>query len=237
MANNGEFTSKGDNTPTKPVQGRKSQQENANDFCRFCGVNLSNIKFSNSGLLGSNLTPLLSRCLGKSLIFKLPINKRLIQNKKILAELMEKERAYRDKDSEAGDEVMVSESSDNEDSTETASEYRDHQESENSNLEPEGNSDVQYSEETASPDILLKGKGPCYYCNGENVYQRAVVKCSRCFWHDGYKICPICAHQIPVDRNHSVDRFIWCADCHAVKHIDSETLKKTHYPPSEDQDD
>ena len=61
---------------------------------------------------------------------ELGINKRLIQNKKILAELMEKERAYRGKDGEAGDEEMVSESSDNEDGTETASEYSEHQKSE-----------------------------------------------------------------------------------------------------------
>ena len=91
--------------------------------------------------------------------------------------------------------------------------------------------------------MLLKRKGHCFYCNRENVYQRAVVKCTRCFWHDGYKICPICVHQIPVDRKHSVDGFIlvfilsWYADCHTVKHIDSETLKKIHYPPSEDEDD
>ena len=120
-----------------------------------------------------------------------------------MAELLEKEQAYRDKESEAGDKEMVSESSDNEDGTETASEISEHQESENADLEPEGNSDVPYSEETASLEILLKGKGPCYYyCNEENVYERAEVKCPICFWHDGYKICPICAHQIPVDRKH-----------------------------------
>ena len=40
---------------------------------------------------------------------ELGIDKRLIQNRKILADLMEKEQAYRDKvDSEAGDEDMVS---------------------------------------------------------------------------------------------------------------------------------
>ena len=164
---------------------------------------------------------------------ELGINKRLIQNKRILAELLEKEQAYHDKDSEAGDQEMVSESSDMEDDTETASEISD-QESQNPDLEPEGNSD---EEETASSEILLKVKGPCYYCNGENVYERAVVKCPRCFWQDGYRICPICAHQIPVDRKHLADGFIWCADCHAVKHIDSKTLKRTHYPPSEDEDD
>ena len=164
---------------------------------------------------------------------ELGINKRLIQNKRILAQLLEKEQAYHDKDSEAGDKEMVSESSDNEDDKETASEISD-QESENPDLEPEGNS---VEEETASSEILLKVKGPCYYCNGENVYERAIVKCPRCFWQDGCRICPICVHQIPVDRKHLTDGFIWCADCHAVKHIDSKTLKRTHYPPSEDEDD
>ena len=52
---------------------------------------------------------------------ELGINKRLIQNKIILVELMGKEEAYRDKDSEAGDEEMVSESNDNEGGSETAS--------------------------------------------------------------------------------------------------------------------
>ena len=168
---------------------------------------------------------------------RLGINKRLIQNKRILAELLEKEQAYRDKDSDAGDEEILSESSDNEDGTETASEYSEHQESERPDLEPEGNSDFPYTEKTASSEILLKGKGPYYYCNGENVYERAVVKCPKCFWHDGYRICPICAHQIPVDRKHLTDGFIWCTDCHEVKHIDSKTSKRTHYLPSEDEDD
>ena len=111
-----------------------------------------------------------------------------------MAELLEKEHAYHDKDSVAGDKEMVSESSGNEDGTETASEYSEHQESENPDVEPEGNSEVPDSEETASSEILLKGKGLCYYCNGENVYQTAVVKCPRCFWQDGYRICPICAN-------------------------------------------
>ena len=43
MADKGEFASKGD-MPTKPVEGRKRQEENANDFRRFCGINLK-IKF------------------------------------------------------------------------------------------------------------------------------------------------------------------------------------------------
>ena len=77
---------------------------------------------------------------------ELGINKRLMQNKRILAELLEKEQSYRDKDSDAGDEEILSESSDNEDGTETASEYSEHQESESPDLKPEGNSDVPYTE-------------------------------------------------------------------------------------------
>ena len=46
---------------------------------------------------------------------ELGINKRLIQNKRILAELLEKEQADHDKDRKAGDKEMVFESSDNED--------------------------------------------------------------------------------------------------------------------------
>ena len=88
----------------------------------------------------------------------LGINKRLIQN--ILAELLEKEQAYRDKDSDAGDDEILSESSDNEGGTGIASEYSEHHESESPDLEPEGNSDVPYTEKNASSEILLKGKGP-----------------------------------------------------------------------------
>ena len=79
---------------------------------------------------------------------ELGIDKRFIQNKRILAELLDKEQAYRDKDSEAGDKELVSESSDREHDTETASEISEHEESENPDLEPEGNS-----------ESLLKGKG------------------------------------------------------------------------------
>ena len=54
MADNREFALKGyiyffllkGDTPTKPVKGRKSQEEKANDFCGLCGVNLK-IKFGN----------------------------------------------------------------------------------------------------------------------------------------------------------------------------------------------
>jgi len=45
VVSNREFTLKGDK-PTKPDEGRKSQQKNSNDFCTLCDINLK-IKFSN----------------------------------------------------------------------------------------------------------------------------------------------------------------------------------------------
>ena len=71
-------------------------------------------------------------------LVELGIDKRLIQNKRILAELLDKYQAYHDKDSGAGDKDMVSE---------TATEISEQEESENPDLEPEGNS-----------EILLNGK-------------------------------------------------------------------------------
>ena len=121
---------------------------------------------------------------------ELGIDKRLIQIKWILAELLDKEQAYRDKDSEAGDEEMVAESSDNADDTETASELLNIVNIKNQKTQIWNLKEIQRF-------CLKELKGLCCYCNGENVYERAVVKCPRCFWHDGYRICPICADQIP----------------------------------------
>ena len=128
---------------------------------------------------------------------ELGIDKHLIKNKKILIELLEKEKVYRDQDksdSEGNDEETI----DIEDDVETASGSDDGMEYENS-----GNSnqaEIEDFEETTTGDsknvaqIFLKSKFPCNCCNGSHVYQTAVVRCPICFWHDGYKICPVCEH-------------------------------------------
>ena len=33
------------------------------------------------------------------------------------------------------------------------------------------------------------------------MYWTLIMKCPKCFWHDYYKSCPICDHQIPEGRN------------------------------------
>ena len=38
------------------------------------------------------------------------------------------------------------------------------------------------------------------HCENSKVYGTLIMKCPNCFWHDYYKICPICDHQIPKER-------------------------------------
>ena len=40
------------------------------------------------------------------------------------------------------------------------------------------------------------------HCENTKVYGTLIMKCPNCFWHDYYKICPICDHQIPEERNY-----------------------------------
>ena len=38
------------------------------------------------------------------------------------------------------------------------------------------------------------------HCENTKVYGTLIMKCPNCFWHDYYKISPICDHQIPEER-------------------------------------
>ena len=64
------------------------------------------------------------------------------------------------------------------------------------------------------------------------------MKCPKCFWHDYYKICPICDHQIPEERRYIKEGFRRCHDCRAVTHKNVKTLETNFYSPSkEDNED
>ena len=39
-------------------------------------------------------------------------------------------------------------------------------------------------------------KSPCEHCENSHVYSTLIMKCRKCFWHDNYKTCPTCDHQI-----------------------------------------
>jgi len=117
----------------------------------------------------------------------LGVDKRLIKNKKILSDLLEKEKVYRENgEGEGDDDSDRSESGDSSDGEESQSESND------------GESDHESDEEGI---IEKESSKPCRpHCQSWNMSATAVVKCSRCFWHDNNSICPICGYDIPVDN-------------------------------------
>ena len=138
---------------------------------------------------------------------KLRVNKNLIKNKKLLSDLLEKEQAYNDNESE---ETSDGDSSDNgEDLEETASGTNsEQQESERdsncSEQEAESSNDVEHT----YSKIQRKVKAPCQHCESSNVSPTMVVIY---LWHEDCRNCPICDHEIPskqknVKDNHSMSR-------------------------------
>ena len=52
------------------------------------------------------------------------------------------------------------------------------------------------------PSTTFHSKSPCEGCENSNVYSTLIMKCPKCFWHDYYKICPICDHHSLGERNY-----------------------------------
>ena len=77
-------------------------------------------------------------------------------------------------------------------------------------------------------------ENPCEHCENSKVYGTLIMKCPNCFWHDYYKICPICDHQIPEERNYIKEGF---HDCGAIKHKKAKTLETNFYSPSKEENE
>ena len=66
-------------------------------------------------------------------------------------------------------------------------------------------------------------------CENPNVYKSLILECPKCSWHDYYKICPICDHQIPINIKHLKEDFSRCRDCGAITYENFKTFKRTFY--------
>ena len=68
------------------------------------------------------------------------------------------------------------------------------------------------SEETESnsheTSTTFHSENPCELFENSNVYGTLIMKCTNCSWHDSYKICPICDHQIPEEGNNMKEGFL-----------------------------
>ena len=116
----------------------------------------------------------------------------------MLSDLIEKEKGYQNventSDNESNNEESSSdiENQEEEVASENDIEAEDTQESDNDTENESQETD------SSSPEmsITIPSKSPCEHCENCNVYRTLIVKCPKCFWHDYYKICPICDHQI-----------------------------------------
>ena len=151
---------------------------------------------------------------------ELGVDKRLIKNKKILSDLLEKEKVYRENgEGEGDDDSDRSEGSDSSDGEESQSESND------------GESDNESDQEGII--IEKESSKPCPYCQSWNLSATAIVKCPRCFFflHHNNSIC---CYDIPVDDEHIKQAFARCNDCGATCHKNMKTSKVSLYFPSED---
>ena len=172
---------------------------------------------------------------------ELRIDKGLIKNKKLLSDLIGKEKGRRNvenpSDNESNNEDSSSDIENQEEVEEVASENcfeaEGTQESDN-----DTENDSQETE-SSSPETstTFHSKSPCEHCENSNVYSTLIMKCPKCFWHDNYKICPICDHQIPEGRNYMKEGFLRCHDCGAVTHKNAKTLETNFYFPSKDENE
>ena len=150
---------------------------------------------------------------------ELGVDKRLVKNKKILIDLLEKEKVNRENEGEGGDDSDRSDSSDSSAEEESQSE----------------SNDAESDSESHQEGIIQKESSkPCHHCQNWNVSVTAVVKCPRCFWHANFTICPICGYDIPFDSEHIKEAFACCNDCGAGSHENMKTSKVRLYFPTGD---
>ena len=172
---------------------------------------------------------------------ELGIDKGLIKNKKLLSDLIEKEKGYQNventSDNESNNEESSSDIENQEEEEEVASE---------NGVEAEGtqesdNDTENDSEETesSSPETstTIHSENLWEHCENSNVYGTLIMKCPKCFWHDYYKICPLCDHQIPEERNYIKEGFLRCHDSGAITHKNAKTLETSFYSPSKEKNE
>ena len=169
---------------------------------------------------------------------ELGIDKGLIKNKKLLSDLIEKEKDYRNNESTFENESNVESSSDREEDGEDIDSVNGNEDKDTQERDNDTEND---SEETeiSSPETstTIHSENLCEHCENSNVYGTLIMKCPKCFWHDYYKICPICDHQIPEGRHYMKEGFLRCHDCGAVTHKNAKTLETNFYSPSTEENE
>ena len=128
------------------------------------------------------------------------------------SDLIEKEKGYRNventTDNESNNEESSSDGENLEEEEEVASENGVEAEGTKQNDNDTENDSQETESSSPETSTTFHSKSPCEHCENSNVYSTLIMKCPKCFWHDNYKICPICDHQIPEERNYTLSR-VW----------------------------
>lgn len=133
------------------------------------------------------------------------IDKKLIRNKKVLADLVARQPEEHETDSGTSDKNSERETSESD------------SESVGESLGSEEHSEPEISE---SDEELQE----CHVCRDlKPFYNIPVVQCPRCLWREGFYCrddqrveCDICSHVFPVDEHTMKAKFCRCRDCDAV---------------------
>ena len=153
---------------------------------------------------------------------ELGVDKRWIGNKKVLSELLQKEKENIQDQCEEGDQ---SENSDEE--TDDSQESQESQESSENEQVGEGNVSEEDSDVEEREASQTK-KHFCAYCGHFNVDVKSIVGCPKCRWHEGHfdssprfnqpTRCCICNHEFPLNYDTVKSFLMTCKNCHAISH-------------------
>ena len=127
---------------------------------------------------------------------ELGIDKGLIKNKKLLSDLIEKEKGYQNVENTSDNESNNEESSSDIENQEEEEEVASENGAEAEGIQESDNDTENDSQEIESSNpetsTTFHSKSPCEHCENSNVYGTLIMKCPKCLWHDYYTICPIC---------------------------------------------
>ena len=132
--------------------------------------------------------------------------------------MIEKETNYGDKESDTEEGSSDRKGEEDEIASENSREEESNEEEEGVKDILENESDETESSDSESTLTQYKNENPCCHCENFNEYNTLIMRCPKCLWHDNFRICPICNHQIPLKRKSINEGLTHCHDCEGIKY-------------------
>ena len=159
-------------------------------------------------------------------IAEIGIDKKLVRNKKILADLI-----VRENEIQSGDESEEGESD-----SETSSQGSEQSQASETEQAEENEKDDRGSDNDNSADGEAK-EYFCQNCDSPDLCHMVVITCPKCKWKEGFVTpqsnlkCIICDGTFGLNRNCLRDLFQLCNVCGFLTHTNIKTGRKQHFEP------